>query len=588
MNMKFLRGETMIKRYTMIGLAGAVLSAQVFTGTAFAGQTALSQEELINEINMLKNIVLDLNERLAGAEEMLQMSLEMKEQQDAQVADVVEVVDELDERLGDAEKHTALDKITMGVELQTQLNSIHMDVATMPAASQIMIGQMAVAGSQFSAAEMAQIQQMMKQQGTEKQSIDNDALFTSRIRLDLKAKPANSLSFVGRLSAAKVFGDSTGVKWYNGGPNAVTMDGNVHSNGSDSALRVERAFFTYFGDMGAVPYHFSLGRRPALGGAPAEFSTSSMVGGSPMAHGINWQFDGASLGFGLADITGIPGANFKLCWGVGFESGVGSGNSYSMSYNSDIDDMQFGGWIANLYQDENTTITNMYAHAANVTDGFSGLVVTPFTLNGQDLNGDGQYDQFQMNANDGAYISRTEPTANIGSIDIVTLLAQSKFDQVDFFVDLAMSHARPSGISANPTMQLLGTDALLNSNGEQNDRTGYSIWAGVKTELPWQASIGFEYNWGSEYWIGFTGGEDNPAGSKLATRGSVYEVFYNHPMVENKLTLSIGAQYYDYDYSGSGNPMGAPVKIGELSALDAFLPVTESMWNYYMNLVYRW
>ncbi len=578
----------MIKRYTMIGLTGVLLSTQLLSGTLLAAESPPSQQELLQEIEMLKHIVMDLNDRLASAEEMLQMSLEEKEKQDAQVADVVEVVDELDERLGSAEKHTTLDKVTMGVELESQVNSIHMDVQSMPATTQIMIGQMAMAGSQFSAAQLEQYQAQFRQQGTEKQSVDNDALFTSRLRLDLKAKPTRNLSFVGRLSAAKVFGDSTGVKWYNGEANAVTMDGNVHSTGSDSALRVERAFFTYFGDIGDVGYHFSLGRRPALGGAPMEFSTSSVVGGSPMAHGINWQFDGASLGFKLGEVTGIPGANFKVCWGVGFESGVGSGNSYSMSYNSDVDDMQFAGWIANLYESEDTKITHMYAHAFDVTDGFTGLVVQPFTLTGYDLNNDGLYDQYQMNINDGAYISRTEPTANIGSIDIVTLLGQSKIGQVSFFGDIALSYARPSGISANPMMQFLGTDALLNSNGEQHNRTGYSFWGGVKTELPWAATVGFEYNYGSKYWIGFTGGEDNPAGSKLATRGSVYELFYNHPLVGSKLTLSMGVQYYDYEYSGSGNPLGTPVKISEINALDAFLPITDTMWNYYMNLVYRW
>ena len=578
----------MIKRYTMLGLAGALLSTQLLTGSAAAGEATPSQQELLNEIEMLKNIVLDLNNRLASAEEMLQMSLEMKEQQDAQVEDVISVVDELDERVGDAEKHTALDKVTIGVELETQVNSIHMDVQTMPPATQIQIGQMAMAGSQFSAAQLEQYKAAFRQQGTEKQTIDNDTLFTSRIRLDLKAKPTRNLSFVGRLSAAKVFGDSSGVKWYNGGPNAVTMDGNVHSNGSDSALRVERAFFTYFGDMGDVDYHFSLGRRPALGGAPSEFSRSTVVGGSPMAHGINWQFDGASLGFGLGEVTGVPGLNFKLCWGVGFESGVGSGNSYSMSYTSEVDDMQFAGWIANLYEDENTKIIHMYAHAFDVTDGFTGLVVQPFTLNGIDVNNDGRYDQYMMAANDGAYISRTEPTSNIGSIDIVTLLAETTIGDISFFGDFAVSYAKPSGISANPMMQFMGTDGLLNSNGEQENRTGYSFWGGIKTTLPWEGTIGFEYNYGSKYWIGFTGGEDNPAGSKLATRGSVYELFYNQPLVGNKLLLSLGAQYYDYAYSGSGNPMGEPVKISELNALDAFLPVTDTMWNYYMNLVYRW
>ena len=72
------------------------------------------------------------------------------------------------------------------------------------------------------------------------------------------------------------------------------------------------------------------------------------------------------------------------------------------------------------------------------------------------------------------------------------------------------------------------------------------------------------------------------------TRGSVYEIFYNQPFVDNKLVLSVGAQYYDYDYSGSGSPMGDPVKISELTSLDAFMPVVDTMWNYYVNLAYRW
>ena len=200
----------------MIGLAGAVLSTQLFAGAALAGQSTISQQELINEIEMLKNIVMDLNDRLAGAEEMLQLSLEMSSERVPQEQappneEMVEFIDELDERLEDAERHTTIDKVTMGVELEARFNSIHMDVATMPAATQIQIGQLAIAGSNFSAAEVAGLHQMLKQQGVEKQSIDNDALFTSRLRLDLKARPTRSLSFVARLSAAKVFGDSTGV-----------------------------------------------------------------------------------------------------------------------------------------------------------------------------------------------------------------------------------------------------------------------------------------------------------------------------------------------------------------------------------------
>ena len=132
------------------------------------------------------------------------------------------------------------------------------------------------------------------------------------------------------MSANKVWGDSTGVKWYNGDMSSIAMDGNVSSKGSDSAVRLERGFVTYREDTGAVPWHFSLGRRPALDGAPWEVSQDTVVGGSPMVHAINWQFDGASLGFDLSKQTGIEGFNFKICYGFGFESGAGSGNSYEI------------------------------------------------------------------------------------------------------------------------------------------------------------------------------------------------------------------------------------------------------------------
>ena len=531
----------MLKHYGLVSLTTLFLSLHSLPGDAVAGSPA-SNQELIQEIEMLKSIVMDLNERLGNAEELLQLSLE----QDSQDQEIQDELEELDKRVSGTEEHSALDKVTLSVDLETRLNSLHMDAKGMPLAMQNNIMTNFATGNSFPSSAL----DGFSFPPPEDQNIDNNTIFTSRIRIDMRAKPADSLSFVSRLSANKIFGDSSGVKWYNGGPNAVTMDGNMHSTGSDSAIRLERAFFTYFDEIGEFPYHFSVGRRPALDGAPAEFSQASTVGGSPMAHGINWQFDGVSLGFNLADTTGIEGSAFKLCWGNGFESGAGSGNSYSFSSSSDVDDMQFAGWIANLYEDDKTKIINMYAHAFDVTDGFTGLVVMPFTMTGDDTNSDGRYDNYTMNPNTGAFISRTEPTANIGDLDIVTLLGQSEYKDVGFFLDLALSHARPSGISMSPILQFMGTDSLLNSNGEQFDRTGYSVWAGVKTPIAWtDGVIGFEYNWGSQYWLGFTGGEDNIAGSKLATRGSVYELFYNQPLVDNKLMLSLGAQHYDYDYS---------------------------------------
>ncbi|MEK6202125.1 MAG: DUF3373 domain-containing protein, partial [Desulfobulbaceae bacterium] len=376
----------MIKHYGLVSLATLLLSFNALPGDAVAGGRGASQE-LVQEIEMLKNIVTDLNERLANAEEMLQMSMEQQNKKGGQEQEVQEALEDLDKRLASTEEHSTLDKVTLGVDLETRLNSLHMDAKGMPQAMSNGIMNVA-AGGPFTKNQMGgYLFTNNLLLPPEDQDIDNDTIFTSRIRIDMKARPADSLSFVGRLSANKVFGDSSGVKWYNGGPNAVTMDGNIHSTGSDSAIQLERAFFTYFDTIGTAPYHFSVGRRPALGGAPDDFSSASTVGGSPMAHGINWQFDGASLGFNLGETIGIEGSAFKICWGNGFESGAGSGNSYSFSSSSDVDDMQFAGWIANLYEDDTTKIINMYAHAFDVTDGFTGLVVMPFTMNRADTDG---------------------------------------------------------------------------------------------------------------------------------------------------------------------------------------------------------
>lgn len=45
-----------------------------------------------------------------------------------------------------------------------------------------------------------------------KQDIDNDVLYTTRLRLNMKAKVASNVNFAGRLSMYKNWGDSTGVK----------------------------------------------------------------------------------------------------------------------------------------------------------------------------------------------------------------------------------------------------------------------------------------------------------------------------------------------------------------------------------------
>jgi len=561
-----------------------------------------------------------------------------------------EQMEEMDERLNETELHSATDKVSFGLEFRTKADSIHyQDVSVAP--SWLMNGffgdfnvtnynmlmgamagdaadfntfyNMALGGgmippgttaAQFQAMLPAMmtnpdaVQQLMpiiggfngatKEQAqalmgmmaganipVDKYDTDNDVIYTNRFRLNMKAKISQNLKFAGRLAMYKVFGDSSGVKMMTGSLGDINLDGNTSSLPHGDTIHVERAYFNYKNDVGNVPVNLSLGRRPATEGLTREYGNYSLEGGSPAATIINWQFDGASLNFGLEDTTGIPGAAFKLCYGVGFESDYG--NSYSNSANSSVKDATFGGFIATLFDNDESSVVVNYAHAWNITDGFTGTVVMPFIPT---LNSDGTY---TFTPNTGGYISRTEAARNIGDFDLATLVFRTNFAEyfsdIDFFIAPSWSHTDPSNVSGNPYYGLMGHGLVSTADADGNleSHDGYSVYTGVLFPMPFEARLGLEYNWGSEYWINMTGAEDSLIASKLAARGNVYEAYYIQPVYEDNFFVKLGGQYYDYEYTGSGNPLGAPVKIDDITALDAFFPVVDTAWNAYLSATVR-
>ncbi|NOY69961.1 MAG: DUF3373 domain-containing protein [Deltaproteobacteria bacterium] len=509
-------------------------------------------------------------------------------------------IGDLGKRLDKAEMHTASDKISFSVDFRTKAESIHYnDLQAAPAA---LVGGFftPITNGGFYGGTLAQIQGgigAMVAGGmvppTEKYDADNNIIYTNKFRLNMKANVNPHLSFSGRLAAYKVFGDSTGVKFNQGSLGDVTLDGNTSSLPHGDIIRMERAYFVYKNDIGSdIYYHLSLGRRPSTDGPPLEYRNYGLVGGSPLAHIINWQFDGASLGFNFGDAIGIPGASFKLCYGLGFENDYG--NSTTLGYNgSSLSDVHLLGFIANLYNNGTTRFMVNYAHAGDITDGFTGLTVMPFIVSKQDKNQDGT-PEYYFDQNNGGFITRMEPMTNIGDWDAATLLLSSKLDVdtgydgdgIDWFLSGAWSHTNPSQISNNPFYEIMGM-GLLSSNGQLKKRAGYSIYAGTVLPMPHNGRLGLEYNWGSKYWFNFTGAEDSLIGSKLAVRGQVYEGYYIQPLYGHNFFAKVGTQFYDYKYTGSGNPLGAPVKISSLSSLDALNPVADKIWNYYASVTLR-
>jgi hypothetical protein len=540
-----------------------------------------------------------LKEQLGQLSEMMQTVEKKLADMEAKSAEKEAEIEEMNERVNEAELHTSTDKLSLGIELRSRGDSIHyQDMISAPDA---LMGKFFMPftnvndvldptlTSGLNGANADEINQMMGLLGQtpyntpDKNDVDNDAIFTNRFRINMKAKINPQLSFGGRLAVYKVWGDSSGVQNYQGGMNDVTLDGTTSSLPTDDSIHLERAYFNYKDGVGSVPINFSLGRRPSTEGPPLEYAEYSLEGGSPMAHIINWQFDGASLNFGLEETTDIPGAAFKLCYGVGFESDFG--NSTSMKSGEQLKDVHLFGFIANLFDNDTTSAVLNYAHAFDITDGFTGQTVMPFTAT---VNADGEYTFAQ---NTGGYISRTEPSTNLGDWDALTMLVRTnlteRFDKdIDLFFSFGWSHTNPDQTSAQPFYNLLG-QGLLNSNGELESRDGYSLYTGAIFPMPFSARWGFEYNWGSEYWFNFTGAEDSLVDSKLAVRGQVFESYYIQPVFKDNFFLKLGARYYDYDYTGSGNPLGAPVKISDATSMDALFPVADKAWNAYLSATVR-
>ncbi|MEJ2157987.1 MAG: DUF3373 family protein [Desulfobacteraceae bacterium] len=536
----------------------------------------------------------DLRRQMDAMKRQMEALQKKIDDMEAKNADQEEQSKEMEERLSKAELHTATDKLSFGVELRTRADSIHYsDIRRAPASLTDMFFNNFPAG--FNGGTLSQLQGAMAGMvaagmipAPERVDADNDIIYTNRLRLDMKSRISPQLTFGGRLAAYKVFGDSTGVKFNQGSLGDVTFDGNTSSLPHGDTLRVERAFFNYTFDTETVPINLSLGRRPSTEGSPLEYRNNSLVGGSPLATIINWQFDGASLTFGLEDVTGIPGLALKLCYGVGYEGDWGNSSSLA-STQPTVDDVHMYGFIASLFDNEVTSAELTYARASDITDGFTGLTVMPFIVSREDRNNDGT-DEYYFTANSGGYVSRLEPMTNIGDWEAASLLLKTnlaeKGPDIDLFLSGSWSHTNPSEISRNPFYEIMG-QGLLSSNGQLESQDGYSVYAGIVFNLPWDARLGLEYNWGSEYWFNFSGAEDSLVASKLAVRGQVWEIYWHQNIVSDNFFVTLGGQYYDYEYTGSGNPLGAPVKISELTSLDALNAVVDEVWVGYLSATLR-
>lgn len=362
----------------------------------------------------------------------------------------------------------------------------------------------------------------------------NSLLYTSRLRLQLDAVVAKNVDFQGRLSMYKAWGDSTGVQVFDGQPTSINVDGTTSSVPNSDILRVERAYFNWK-NIGGLPVYLSIGRRPSTAGVPLNFRNDEPRGGSPMGTVVNYQFDGITLGWHITDES-----TFRLCYGVGYESGFGSAEV--LRPEDRLKDASFFGLNWDVLDTETTFIQLSALRAFDVTDGFNGLVVLPVDpVTGQETP---------------PAVIRYTPSANLGDIDWASLVFLRHDGPVDWFVSYSYMQTDPNSVTTP-------FGGLLSDPFEVPDKQdGDMIYVGARYNFGNdRTKVGLEYNEGSEYWFNMAVAEDDVFAPKTSARGSVWEAYLTH-RIRDKFILKLDYMRYDYDFSGSGWHLGAPKELG--------------------------
>jgi hypothetical protein len=529
-----------------------------------------------------------------------------------------EELNELSGRVDKTERKAAQDRINWYGDLRTKADTLHYKDVTFnpgilvdfdhfgaqamagafgdPNSENSPLGQMLAQNPELAAAfQNGQLAGVMPYPFAPKRTynINNDILYTTRLRLGMRAKVAENVNFSGRLLMYKNWGDSTGVKVFDSW-NSFTMDGNSSGNTTGDWLRVERAYFDW-NDIGGTPFYLSIGRRPSTYGPPSQYRENELRGGTPSGHLVHFNFDGVTAGYKLSKLTGIEGQTVRFCYGQGFESEWGNGELFSQIETKDV---HLGGFNIDALNDGTNFLQLTLFRAVDVTDGFKGLIAFPNQFAGffaptlyEDLQ---KFPTFN-------FVTRVQPSANIGDINLGGIgFTREEDNGINWFISGAWTRAEPNG-QAGMFGGLLSDaifQAQLNEAGDtiimapagttsDKDRDGFSVYAGVQIPAP-LGKIGLEYNFGSRYWIPFTQAQDDMIGSKLATRGHVTEAYYLFDVNPN-MFIKVGGLYYDYEYTNSGSPVGTPQKVSAVQAGQAFslLPVVDTAWNGYASLTVK-
>lgn len=365
---------------------------------------------------------------------------------------------------------------------------------------------------------------IMEMGNNKKKYINN--LWSQRVAIGLKSKIAENMKFTGRLTMQKYWANS--LDMYEAYDN---MQG--RNNFSNSKVWFERAYIDWLMNPTSttLPVTLTIGRQPSSDGPSSNVKTNTARKSTYSA----LMFDGASDGVVLTMDTKkyIANSNFRLGFGKGFQENP-------------------------LYNNLNDNIVMMALYEMSLSKDVAKKSIIQFGYVAiRDLVGD--------------LSQSSTANENVGSMDVVGFMLELqniKNSPFTFFLHGGFTMVKPNGktVSLDVTGDgaVDGDFGLLSNGSSTSSKNGYAFWLGGKYEITKKHQVGIEYNQGSKNWISMTQGANNPC-NKLSTRGHVVEAYFNY-LINRYTSIRLGYIDVTYDYTGSGNHMGAPVKISSLDA----------------------
>lgn len=404
--------------------------------------------------------------------------------------------------------------------------------------------------------------------------VKNNSLYTNRFGLNLKAKATENVTVTTRLLMYKVAGEqddsavrgSAGLSSTNVGPffadRSGLFDGTIGHVPGDSKLAVDTAYATW-NNILDQPLWFSIGRRPSTGGSPSHLRQNNERPGNSGTPSllVDYAFDGAVIGY-APEINSLPGAYAKVCYGRGFEDGI------TTNAGNGLRDTDMVGVQIVPYDTDAFRALFQWNRGMNI---FNAPILTTGSFAGTSFG---------------------QPSVNLGDIDWygIDLIGKAKnvgIGHFNWFVDGAVSNTHPNdnSLQFGPGIPQIG----LLYTGNKESKTGWAVYVGGRYDIEKTGTkIGFEYNHGSKDWITFAPAADDMWTSKVGTRGNVYEGYIIQELklkpissYLSKTFFRIGYQFYDFDYTGSNNWVGGPVKMSNVTTNPQMLAPLKSAQDLY-------